>query len=366
MLIKGNTVKQGKFTFHVGLMKAKDLAKYGEIDRFIAGHPEGYQRTLSMARARSFGRFMENVGFSPASILINFREGEIVEKPEGILNLPEGKQMWIVDGQHRVGGLQFALERNPDIGELEFPVMIMNEPLSYEEAKQFVIINKTQKGVRTDLAERFLMQFIKKEGKGALLEMRAKGVLGGILKNVEWITNSIEIVDILNMDKTHHWYGKIRLPNEPKNGTTVAQKAFADSLEPVLKDSFFQGKNVQSIAAAVGNYWDAIYELCEAAFESPKDYVIEKTTGVFVLNKIFPRVAEFCRDEKGNRILTKSKVKSVLEGLPFMKAKYWEAKDGVAGRRGTSRKSFASLAMEALEALEKKRQDITEPDLITD
>lgn len=362
MKIYGHAVKQGVSTFHVGVMKVRDLVQFGELDRFIVGHPDGYQRALSMARARSFGRFMENNGFSPSSVLINFREGQITEESEGTLNLPEETDMWIVDGQHRVAGLKFALERNPDIGELEFPVVIMNEPTSYQEAKQFVIINKTQKGVRTDLAERFLMQFVKKEGRSALIEMREKGVLGGILKNIEWITKAIEIVDILNMDKEHHWYGKIRLPNEPKDGTTVAQKAFADSLEPILKDSFFQGKAVQSIASALGNYWDSIYEICEAAFENPKDYVIEKTTGVFVLNKIFPRVTEFCRDEKGNRVITKAKIKSVLEGLSFMNDEYWGT-DGTAGRRGTSRKAFASLVMEALESLEASREAV-EPDLV--
>ena len=362
MKIKGTTVKQGDATFYVGAMKVKDLLDEGQVDMFVVGHPDGYQRALSMARARAFGRFIDGGNISPSSILLNLRDGEVAEHPEGTLNLPEEATIWIVDGQHRIEGLRFAIQRDPALNELEFPVVIMSQPSSYDEAKQFVIINKTQKGVRTDLAERFLMQAIKHEGRDKLIAMREAGALRGILKDVEWVTKAIEIADILNGDKKHPWYGRIRVPNEPKDGTTVAQRSFTSSLEPVLKDSFFQGKPVQPVASALGNYWDAICELCEAAFETPKEYVVQKTTGVFVLHKIFPRVSEFCHDNKGNRVLTKEKIKSVLEVLPFMNAGYWD-NNGVAGMRGTSGKAFASLVLEALETLEAN-QEIKGPDLV--
>jgi len=362
MKIKGHSVKQGDTTFYIGSMKVKDLLS-GQVDMFKRGHPDGYQRDLSAARAHAFGRFMANNGTSPSSILLNIRGGQIVESSNGTLDLPEGELIWVVDGQHRIEGLRFVVDRDSAISDLEFPVVIMNQPNSYKEAEQFVVVNKMQKGVRTDLAERFLMQAMKQEGRAKLLSTRDEvGALKGILKNVEWVTKAIEIVDILNGDKRHPWYGKIRLPNEPKDGTVVSQGAFSNSLEPVLKDSYFQGRPVQPIAAAVGNYWDAIFELCESAFENPKEYVIQKTTGVFVLHKILPRVSELCHDDKGNRVLTKEKIKSALKGLPFMDSEYWGS-DGVAGMRGTSKKAFASLVMEALEALEADRQ-ITAPDLI--
>jgi len=363
MKIKGYSVKQGKDTLYVGVMKTKDLVDRGRVDTFSTGNEEGYQRSLSMARARAFGRFVLRNSSSPLSILLNIREGNVKESSEGTLELPDETQMWVVDGQHRVAGLKFATEQDPAVGEVDFPVVIMNQPSGYEEAWQFITINKTQKGIRTDLAERFLNQAIKKEGRKALLELRESGALRGILKNVEWVGKALEIADILNGAKLHPWHSKIRLPNEPKDGTTIAQKAFTDSLEPVLKDSFFQGKDAKAIASALGNYWDAVWELCEEAFNNPREYVIQKTTGVFVLHKIFPRVSELCRDEYGNRVLTREKIKSVLELLPMMSSEYW-AGDGEAGRRGTSRKAFASLVMEILEALETSQQ-AKEPDLVT-
>lgn len=362
MKTKGYYLKQGDSHLYVGSMKVGDLLRTAQVDAFKAGHPDGYQRGLSDARARAFGRFIMSGQISPASILINIRDGEVTEGPEGTLNIPDDSPIWVVDGQHRVEGLRFAAERSPEVNELEFPVVIMSQPSSYEEAKQFVIINKTQKGVRTDLAQRFLIQAVKQEGRSKLLDMRQTGALKGILKDVEWVTKAIEIADILNSDKKQLWYGKIQLPNEPRGATMVSQGSFTNSLGPILKDTLFQGKPVQGIAAALGNYWAAIYELCEAAFQESREYVIQKTTGVFVLHKIFPRIAEFCRDDKGNMVLTREKIKSVLQGLQFMEVDYWHNK-GIAGMRGTSQKAFSSLVLDAMEELEGSQQ-VKGPDLV--
>ena len=363
MKIRGYPVIQGDRKFYVGVIKAKDLCEKIRVDTFKASHPEGYQRDLSMARARAFGRFVLGKHASPLSVLINIRDGEINEKTQGMIEIQDDIQMWVVDGQHRVGGLQFAIEQDPAMGDIDFPIVIMNEASGYEEAWQFITINKTQKGVRTDLAERFLNQALQKEGRKSLLELREKGALKGLLKNVEWVGRALEIVDILNADNSHPWFRKIRLPNEPKDGTSVSQKSFTDSLESVLKDTFFQGKDTKAIAAALGNYWDAIRELCDAAFDNPREHVIQKTTGVFVVHKVFPRISERCRDEHGNRVLTKEKIKSVLELLPMFSSDYWSG-EGEAGKRGTSSKAFAAIAMEILEALETSQQ-IDSPDLVT-
>lgn len=362
MKIKGCEVKQGKQSFFIGTMKVCDLIERAQVDKFIGGHPDGYQRNLSDARAKSFGRFIDGGGISPSSILLNIRDTNTVKEVDGYVELPDDVSIWIVDGQHRIGGMEFAVSRDPANSDLEFPVIIMNESSNYEEAKQFVIINKTQKGVRTDLAERFLMRAVKEEGREKLFEMRASGALSGILKNVEWVTKAIETADILNSDKKRPWYGKIQLPNAPKTGTCVSQGAFTQSLEPIFKDTSFQGKPVQQIASALGNYWDAINELCIDAMENPKEHVLQKTTGVAVLHKIFPRVTELCRNEKGNKILTKDNIQSVLKDMPFMNSEYWGS-NGTAGRRGTSKKSFASLTLEALEVLESSRES-KEADII--
>src|SRR5439155_250558 len=177
-----------------------------------------------------------------------------------------------------------------------------------------------------------------------------------VLRGAEWITKAVDIADSLNGDRLSVWYHRIRLPNEPRNGSVVAQKAFTDSLEPILKDVYFQGKDARVIAPALRNYWNAIAELCPAAFEEPSQYVIQKTSGVGVLHKVFPRVSEMCVDGRGNRVLTQEMIKSMLEGTPQMQdSGYWGG-SGEAGRRGTGKSAVRFLAMEFLEALEGKAE----------
>ncbi|MDP3063598.1 MAG: DGQHR domain-containing protein [Chloroflexota bacterium] len=358
MQIPGSGFTQSGIRLFHGVIKTKDLVARLEEGLWAsdiyksAANPEGYQRALSEARAREFGRFVLRHGICPLSILVNFRDGS-VEEQKGQLVLPDGRA-FIVDGQHRAGGLRFAMEQDSSVGDFEVPLVIMNVPDQYEEAKQFVIINRSAKGVRADLAERFISRFARQEGRSKLLDEAGSGVLRSVLKGAEWKDRAIEVADILNADKDSVWYRKIRQPNDPRNGSVVAQKSFTDSLEPILKDTFFQGKDAKTIGAALRNYWNAIANLCEAAFEEPQEYVLQKTSGVGALHKVFTRVSEICTDSKGNRVLTQDMFREKLSDLPQMDSSYWDSKKGEAGRRGTGRKQVGNLAMEFLEALEEK------------
>lgn len=364
MKISGHEVHQSGGVFYLCVVPVSMLLDRVRVDTFTSVGKDGYQRSLSAVRARAFGRYILGGNYSPLSVLVNVREADAITGGEGAIEIREGVELWVVDGQHRVEGFRFAVQQDPDVGSMEVPVILMNQPSGYQEAWQFITINKTQKGVRTDLAERFLDQALKKEGRAALQDMRDQGALRGILRNIEWVGKALAIADTLNAGKGHAWYGKIRLPNEPKYGTLVAQKSFTDSLEPILKDAFFQGKDAEAIAAALTNYWDAIMELTQAAFDSPQDHVIQKTTGVFVMHRVFPRISELCRDRYGNRVLTRERIAGVLSKASMMTADYW-ASDGAAGKRGTSKKSFSVIALELLEALEQAQLDRAEPDLLT-
>jgi len=359
MRIPGSSFVQGGTKLYVGLVRAGDVAQRVENSEWVPdiyrmSNPEGYQRALSEARAKEFGRFVLRGGVCPLSILLNFREGEVKESQEGLLDLPEGSA-YIVDGQHRAEGIRHAVTTDSSLAEYTVPVIIMNTADRYEEAKQFVVINRTQKGVRADLAERFLSQAMKREGRESLIAQMDSGILRRVLRGAEWITKAVEIADMLNSDAKSPWHHAIRMPNEPRNGSVVAQKSFTDSLEPILKDSYFQGKDVKIIAAALRNYWAAIKDLCPQAFEEPRDHVLQRTSGVKVLHKVFLRVSEMCIDNQGNRVLTVDAIRQVLDGLTQMQASYW-ANDGEAGRRGTGNKGVTLLAMEFLESLEERVQ----------
>ena len=119
MKIKGYKVQQGNNRFFIGTMKVGELIEKGEVDKYIEGHPDGYQRNLSDARARAFGRYIDGGNISPTSILLNIRDAIDIEEIDGYINIPDNATIWIVDGQHRIGGMKFAVERDPANKDLQ-------------------------------------------------------------------------------------------------------------------------------------------------------------------------------------------------------------------------------------------------------
>jgi len=352
---------------YVTSMPAKDLVNEDlvSVDKWKASDPQGYQRSPTQSRCNAFARFITKTkGISPPSVLLSVR-GKVYFTPKqgntGTLNIPKTQKLWAVDGQHRIGGLRKAIEDDSAVGNFEVATVIL--PLDpdevdpklgsrYEEAKQFVIINRTQKGVRADLAERFLIELARKESIDVIKDLPTQ-----VTRGIEWKPKAVKISDILNDREDSPWHGKIQLPNEPRGTTTVTQKSFSDSLQPIITHESFKGYNESEIADMLVRYWNAIKELCPEAFEDPGNYVMMKTTGPFVLNELFPDVASFCREGK----LTIQNILEVLKKMDMgIDSQYW-ASEGEAGIVGTSGKSFALLVNRLRESLESGNKPEIEP-----
>lgn len=333
------------------VMSAKDLVAKTKVDIWYSNNPEGYQRAPEDSRARSFMRFVASHEISPMAVLANIREEDRskVKVGDGWIDIPDGVCLWLVDGQHRVRGLQMLLEASDKQAELQIPAIItLGQPL-YQEAKQFVIVNRTQKKVRTDLGERFLQRAVKEEG---MTNVHNKGLWRGI----EWVPTAISVADILNNDEHSVWHNKIRLPNEPKGLTIANQKSFTDSLKPIINppEGPLSGKPEGVIAAIMNHFWDAIKELCPIPIEDPADHVMQKSTGVFVLHAIMPRVYM----KTGKEAPTKNDFVKVLDRIDSLKkAEKWH-QDGAYGRM-MGQKAFRIMTLELLDELETSSQKVS-------
>jgi DGQHR domain-containing protein len=356
MNLKAFELEQNGKKFYLTSLKAKLLTEEMlEVDLWRRDNPDGYQRDLTQSRSNAFARYIgSSKGISPLSVLLSIR-GKVKFTPEkenyGTLQIPDGVKLWIVDGQHRINGLMTLVSSNPSYDDFEVPVVIL--PTSqgdldprYEEAKQFVIINRTQKGVRSDLAERFLAKLVKEEGS-EIAELPRQ-----VTRGIEWIPRAVQVVDKLN-EGEGVWQGKIRLPGDPRTGTVVAQKSFTDSLKPILTNDMFEIYTVAEIAEMLSRYWLAVSELCSEAFEDPSSHVIQKTTGVFVLHRLFPHVAAFCTEGTSRARLTKERMKEILHKMKTgMTSDYWSA-EGEAALAGIGQKSFSIVYSRLRDSLEE-------------
>ncbi|MBG1270024.1 DGQHR domain-containing protein [Nostoc sp. WHI] len=119
-----------------------------DVSQRISDKTLGYQRSFSKPRIKEIKNYInQEQGIIPNSILVNIDEGKFSYlENDKLLTLNNTESLGlIIDGQHRIKG---CYEANPD-----FPLMVVATlGLSVkEQARLFIKINKTQKGVPASL-----------------------------------------------------------------------------------------------------------------------------------------------------------------------------------------------------------------------
>jgi len=359
--IKGVKFKQHDTEFLVGILKAQNILKQRDIDEWSQANPQGYQREIKSARAKEFGRFISNKGISPTAVLLNIRDADmdIIRKVgESEYEIPDGVCLWIVDGQHRLKGLEIIGENDPNLLELEVPVIIMAlkgdtpEDARYKEAVQFLIINRTQKGVRSDLAERILLKVAEMEGIEPVMRDTSGQILPGSLrKDMLWKPRAVRLSDLLNKRKDSPLRGKIKLPNTRSRGATVSQVSVVSSLKQALQTTPLMDLSDDTLASVIINFWKAVKELCPEPFEEIEEtyrateYVLLKTTGIFVAHQLLVRLLPYCPSKDDIPVLTPDNFKKLLSRAgDLMQSAFWHSSgEGTAGALGTGQKSFSTI-----------------------
>jgi DNA sulfur modification protein DndB len=151
--------KFGKNTFYSFVIPARHLLKIAFVNHQALNHPDGtpaYQRMISPSRLKEIGLFIENGGFFPTNILINFVGGctfDLLPKEFntsdtlkfGMLHLPATyRSAWVIDGQHRLYGYSKISEKKLDQSLF---VLAFDRMETIQEAELFITINNKQKSV---------------------------------------------------------------------------------------------------------------------------------------------------------------------------------------------------------------------------
>jgi DGQHR domain-containing protein len=153
-------VHQG-IEFFSGVITAGQLVDHYKVDRWNRStNPSGYQRAEDERKMEEFKEYLLNGELAEhhlnpldQTILVNIRGSW--KYIDGFLHI-DG-ELFVVDGQHRAGGLKLACAEDPDIRAYTIPVILMNRDVDAERAR-FFVINEKAKSVQTDLAERQLLE----------------------------------------------------------------------------------------------------------------------------------------------------------------------------------------------------------------
>jgi len=292
--------KRPDVNLYSAVVPLKDLLGRSLPDTYRHDNREGYQRPLTPSRLRQVSTYLrEEEGVLPTSLLLCIRQPDHASfeaagiegggGEPGVLTIPAGVRLWLVDGQHRLSGLERALTKDKAkwLADYPLPVTIVEGIDAYEEMRYFHVINTRQKGVPTDVVDRHLLAMREAEG-AALLEREGER---NYLR-----ARATKLCDLLNSDPASPWYGTIIMPGEKRRPHhLMRQHGMVSSLDPVVRDSFVKRLTDEEAGRLLLNYWCAARERWQSAFEEPQAYVIQKALGAGALHQILPDILEVCR-----------------------------------------------------------------------
>lgn len=373
-----------------GVINTEDLINIYEIDVWKPGKPieeQGCQRHPIPSHYRKIGRKLkEQNSWLPTSITlsaninrdqtINSIKVESTSTPNLVkITVPEGHKVRVVDGQHRILGLEYAIMDLKQFElrkfQLPFVMMIVNDRL--DEITSFYEINSTPKRVSTDLALQLLNEM--KQNKDMKLT-----------KGEKWKLVALNVSMALNEKSDSVWKNNISI-GQIKDDEIASSTSFVTSLKPILEISFVKKiwENTldeqdagERIANLVNAYWNALKILMPDAFPDTKEekdkWVIQKTPGFFSWHMVAPFVIdEYMVKREKIREYTPESIaefigkyadRSVKDYDEFWKASNREEKvQGGDASRANSQKAFKELAKQIQDEIESNYAEYEEADI---
>jgi DGQHR domain-containing protein len=289
--VKAIKLVQKNIEMYVGKMKVNDILALYELDKFKEGELEGYQRERYEERTSQLVEYLERspLAVMPA-LLVGLREINFcpLDGDLGTLRIERKKgSIWIIDGQHRVGGFskvqdQFFFTKSlgaslfSDLMNYELPVVFIDskgaaEKIKSKESKNicsltaediektiFFVVNKTQRGISPSL-------------KDALLySIKTSGIEGLSLVDKEgWRIIGAQIGITLNCREASPLRTKINVSGRRNSGKPIQLNSFVSSLEILFKDKEFAALPVEDKTRFLEAYWSALKDSIPQALENP-------------------------------------------------------------------------------------------------
>lgn len=281
--------------FYVTAM-APSVLEECEVPRYDPVTKKGYQRQELPAHVNHAARDLMNPRTTfGTSILLNIREKDTHFEPVpeaaqygvdlGILTIPAGVTLYLVDGQHRRAAIRKAKKMGAaGLDNFMLPVVIANWQGEGMERKAFSEIQDNAKGLKGDLklalhaedalSGRTITELIQ---EGKLKEAREAKVS--------------RLMDELNTHRRSFFKGKLKQINPDKEAKKADQGSInrismSKSLDPFLRH-FNIEDNVGNLLDTILNYWEAIEQLCPEAAKNKDAYpYLYNTTGLYIMHKI--------------------------------------------------------------------------------
>ncbi len=357
-------IEQSGHRIFVTGLTAKQLLQSTTIDWYDSAlapgdENQGYQRPPERSRITRIGTFLlkeSGDGLYPSAILLGARSPLRYDSMTRTLELPIDHTLRVIDGQHRLAGLRYAIEErgNDALPYMEIPVVIIEVNSRLEEMEQFRIINGTAKSVRTDLVNSILTAMAQEEGENAIPE-----------KDL-WKVIVTRVVDQLNRRDDSPWQDVLLMPDETGRAdapskvirATSAMTSIRPVYEWLMEFGGFPSKTADDRVSRLSDilvaYWRAISNVVPEAFSEPRDFVIQKTPGMFALHYLL-KDALLGYIYRGRRDWDEPTFQEFIQDSPeICDAEFWRGSANRASGYG-GMKGFRELANLLIDSIETNR-----------
>ena len=291
---------------------------------------KGYQRKGSEKRFDQIAAYLIGKhAIMPPPIIMSYRgtlsqkhlKGGFVE-----LEIPAGDKLWVIDGQHRLGGLKLLAGLNDIQGtsipskkyikyhgafsDYEMPVVIIECASRAIEAAQFATINGKAKKVDIFLATSAMNQG------------------GGAAPTGEdaWRARAADAVHFLSNSPNSKLRGKIKHPTAGKGQFYCTAKGLMNMMKPIMNDGIYAAiwekseSDKEKICLMLQDYWAAWHSVIPFCFDDPKNFALFNNSGLMAVHICLLTMIR----RIGTDFPTVHQFKSVINQLEaYCKDTYW-------------------------------------------
>ncbi len=226
-------LQQGAVKMYAFVAPSTVLRKVCAVSRREEDTEKGFQRHLKEARLRQIARYVDDKhGAIPNNIILDFfHEAVEVNTEKNTITFPgTTKCAWVIDGQHRLFGFEFA--------KTQYPLLVVAFiRLDLEqEVSMFITINTEQKRLPSSLT----LDLLSITGTDEDINTRCR-----------------ELVAKLNEDEESPWYDLVNMTGESIGYISLVN--FVRKVKPLVTSSgVLKNYTFQEQYGSLANYWFAI------------------------------------------------------------------------------------------------------------
>lgn len=330
MKIQAIRFQQQENALYLFKMKASELYEIVSINQREEDKDTGYQRALSLSRAKAISKYITQKQRPIAPGLVLVFENSSYDENDSTITIPdESTAGWVIDGQHRLRGAKLAADEGIDI---ELAVIAFLNLSEGDQVEQFITINQEAKSVPASLYLDLKRQIPTLNPKTA----------ADIAKE-----RTVDIADVLRKNPKSSFYEKIAVTSSPSKGQ-ISLNNFVRKVHPLLIEGkgAFATYTTQEMAIILDNYYKGLSKYEPDFFKSADKNIFFKTLGFGALINALPTFFQWVAKEYNSTF----NVETVEQG--FLKVNHTDFKFTSWEKAGTGSDAERRAGTDLMNAIE--------------